>query len=200
MAIPIQYNPCFYLEIKCNKKRGFKTRNLNNNYTIRKWIKMKYKLLIVPGYLVGIGSLCIITYRTILAFFSESKAVTIHVNRYGEQYADIVFLIVIWIICLVGLIYLYLVMKEGKIAKVPEGNIRGKKVMSKDGSYLGILRDSLVDEKTGMIRGVIVEPSEEIDSRLYHLDDGGNLVVSFDSIKLGKESLKIDSTKYDSCE
>ena len=161
---------------------------------------MKYKLLIVPGYLVGIGSLCIISYRTLLAFFSESRSVTIHVNRYGEQHADIASLIVIWIICLTGLIYLYLVMKEGKIAKVLESDIRGKKVLSNDGLYLGILRDSLVDEKTGMIRGVLVEPSEEIDSRLYHLDDGGNLVVSFDSIKLGKESLKIDSTKYDSCE
>ena len=79
---------------------------------------MKYKLLIVPGYLVGIDSLFIITYRTILAFFSESKSVTIHVNRYGEQYADMAFLIFIWIVCLVGLIYLYIVMKEGKIAKL----------------------------------------------------------------------------------
>ncbi len=153
---------------------------------------MKYKLLIVPGYLVGIGSLFIITYRTILAFFSESKSVTIHVNIYGEQYADMAVLIFIWIICLVGLVHLYIVMKKGKIAKVLESDIRGKKVMSKDGSYLGILRDSLVDEKTGMIRGVLVEPSEEIDSRLYHLDDGGNLVVSFDSIKSVKEDVIVE--------
>lgn len=150
---------------------------------------MKNKLLIVPGYLVGIGSLFIITYRTLLAFFSESKAVTIHVNRYGEQYADIAFLIVIWIVCLVGLIYLYIVMREGKITKVLESDIRGRKVMSKDGLYLGVLRDSLVDEKTGVVRGVLVEPSEEVDSRLYHLDDGGNLVVSFDSIKVVNDDI-----------
>ena len=150
---------------------------------------MKNKLLIVPGYLVGIGSLFIITYRTLLAFFSESKAVTIHVNRYGEQYADIAFLIVIWIVCLVGLIYLYIVMREGKITKVLESDIRGRKVMSKDGLYLGVLRDSLVDEKTGVVRGVLVEPSEEVDSRLYHSDDGGNLVVSFDSIKVVNDDI-----------
>ncbi len=150
---------------------------------------MKNKLLIVPGYLVGIGSLFIITYRTILAFFSESKSVTIHVNRYGEQYADIAFLVVIWIVCLVGLIYLYIVMRDGRIEKVSESNIRGRKVMSKDGLYLGVLRDSLVDEKTGVVRGVLVEPSEEIDSRLYHLDDGGNLVVSFDSIKVVNDDI-----------
>jgi len=153
---------------------------------------MKYKLLIVPGYLVGIGSLFIITYRTILAFFSEGKSVTIHVNRYGEQYADMAFLIFIWIVCLVGLVYLYIVMKEGKIAKVPESDIRGKKVMSKDGLYLGILRSSLVDEKTGMVRSVLVESSEEIDSRFYHLDDDGNLVVFFDSIKSVKEDVIVE--------
>ena len=153
---------------------------------------MKNKLLIVPGYLIGIGSLFIITYRTLLAFFSESKSVTINVNRYGEQYADIAFLVVIWIVCLVGLVYLYIAMREGRIAKVPESDIRGRKVMSKDGLYLGVLRDSLVDEKTGVVRGVLVEPSGEIDSRLYHLDDGGNLVVSFDSIKSVKEDVIVE--------
>ena len=149
-------------------------------------IKMKNKLLIVPGYLIGIGCLFIITYRTILAFFSDSKSITIHVNRFGEQYADIAFLVVIWIICLVGLIYLFIVMREGRISKVLETDIRVRKVMSKDGLYLGVLRDSLVDEKTGVVRSVLVEPSEEIDSRLYQIDDGGNLVVSFDSIKVFK--------------
>ena len=153
---------------------------------------MKNKLLIVPGYLIGIGSLFIITYRTLLAFFSESKSVTIHVNRYGEQHVDIAFLIVIWIICLVGLTYLYIVMREGKISKVLESDIRGKKVMSKDGSYLGVLRSSLIDEKTGRVLGVLVEPSEEIDSGLYHLDDSGNLVLSFDSIKSVREDVIVE--------
>lgn len=68
---------------------------------------MKNKLIIVPGYLIGIGSLFIVTYRTLLAFFSESKSITIHINRYGEQYIDMVFLTIMWIICLVGLLYLY---------------------------------------------------------------------------------------------
>jgi sporulation protein YlmC with PRC-barrel domain len=153
---------------------------------------MKYKLLIVPGYLIGIGSLFIITYRTILAFFSGSKSITIHINRYGEQYADMAFLIFIWIVCLAGLIYLYIVMKEGKITKIPESNIGGKKVTSKDGLYLNVLRDSLVDEKTGLAHGVFAESSEEIDSRLYHSDDDGNRVVSFNSIKSVKEDVIVE--------
>jgi len=150
---------------------------------------MKLKLLIVPGYLVGIGSLCILTYRTLLAFVSTSKSVTIHINRYGEQYADIAFLIVIWIICLIGLIYMYKTLRGGKIVKIIENDIRGKKVISKDGSYLGILKNSLIDEKTGTVHSVLVEPSGEVNSRLYHLDDGGNLVISFDSITAIKEDI-----------
>lgn len=47
-------------------------------------VPMNKKLLIVPGYLVGIGGVFLITYRTLLAFFSESKSITIQVNRYGE--------------------------------------------------------------------------------------------------------------------
>ena len=83
-------------------------------------------------------------------------------------------------------------MKEGKISKVLESDIREKKIMSKDGLYLDVLRESLVDEKTGVVRSVLVESSEEIDSRLYHLDDGGNLVVSFDSIKSVKEDVIVE--------
>ena len=150
---------------------------------------MKNKLLIVPGYLVGIGSLCIITFRTLLAFLSENKSVTIYVNRYGEQYVDIALLIFIWIICLVGLIYLYIVMKEERIAKILENNIRGKKVMDRDGSYLGILRNSLIDGETGLVLGVLVEPTNEIDLRLYRLDAEGNLGVPLDTIKVVEDAV-----------
>ena len=149
---------------------------------------MKNKLLIVPGYIVGIGSLCIITYRTLLAFFVNSKAVTIHINRYGEQYADIAFLIFLWIICLVGLVYLYRAIKEGRmegeISHAYKSDIKGKKVLNKDGLYLGILRNTLIDDKTGMALKVLVEPSKELDQRMYDLDNHGNLISSYDFIKL----------------
>lgn len=150
---------------------------------------MNYKLLIIPGYLVGIGSLFIISYRTIIAFFNDSKSVTIHVNRFGEHYADLVFLVIIWIICLIGLLYLYLFLKEEGVAKMLDDGIRGRRVISKDGSYLGILKNSLIDEDTGVVSSFIVEPSEEVDTKSHRLDDSGNLVVSFDSIKLVKDEI-----------
>ena len=75
---------------------------------------MMNKLLIVPGYLLGISSLSWITYQTVVAFLSDSKSITVYVNRYGEQYADIVSLVVLWVISLIGLIGLIYLMKKEK--------------------------------------------------------------------------------------
>ena len=71
--------------------------------------------------------------------------------------------------------------------KVLESELRGKTVMSEEGLYLGILRNSLVEEKTGMLSSILVEPSEDIDPRLYHIDDLGHLVFDFSSIKSVKD-------------
>ncbi|MBS3802811.1 MAG: PRC-barrel domain protein, partial [Candidatus Thermoplasmatota archaeon] len=60
--------------------------------------------------------------------------------------------------------------------KITENQLRGKTVMSEEGLYLGILRNSTVDERTGELIDVLVEPSDDVDPRLYHLDKQGNLV------------------------
>lgn len=77
--------------------------------------------------------------------------------------------------------------------KLLENDLRGKTVMSEEGLYLGILRNSLVDEKTGKLVNILVEPSEEIDPRLYHLDNMGHLVFPFDSIRSVKDVIVIGS-------
>lgn len=64
------------------------------------------KLFVLPGYCVGLGGLLLITYRTLLAVGSESKAITVSVNRFGEQYLDLVCLVFLWVVCLVGLLSL----------------------------------------------------------------------------------------------
>lgn len=71
--------------------------------------------------------------------------------------------------------------------KVLENELRGKTVMSEEGLYLGIFRNSMVDEKTGELVNILVEPSEDIDPRLYHLDDLGHLMFPFSSIKSVKD-------------
>lgn len=70
---------------------------------------------------------------------------------------------------------------------ITEGELRGKTVMSEEGLYLGIMRNSTVDKKTGKLISLLVEPSDDVDPRLYHQDERGNLVFPFDSIKSVKD-------------
>ena len=77
--------------------------------------------------------------------------------------------------------------------KITENELRGKTVMSEEGLYLGIMRNSTVDAKTGELLNILVEPSDDIDPRLYHLDNQGHLVFPFDSIKSVKDVIIIGS-------
>ena len=71
--------------------------------------------------------------------------------------------------------------------KITENNLRGKTVMSEEGLYLGIMRNTTVDSKTGELLDILIEPSDDIDPRLYHLDEQGQLVFPFGSIKSVKD-------------
>jgi sporulation protein YlmC with PRC-barrel domain len=75
--------------------------------------------------------------------------------------------------------------------KITENELRGKTVMSEEGLYLGIMRNTTVDSKTGELLNLLVEPSDDIDPRLYHLDDQGRLVFPFNSIKSVKDVIII---------
>ncbi len=77
--------------------------------------------------------------------------------------------------------------------KITENELRGKTVMSEEGLYLGVMRNSTVDSKTGGLINILVEPSEDVDPRLYHLDKQGHLVFPFESIKSVKDVIIIGS-------
>ena len=79
------------------------------------------------------------------------------------------------------------------ILKLMENELRGKTVMSEEGLYLGILRNSTVDEKTGELLNVLIEPSDDVDPRLYHLDKQGHLVFPFESIRSVKDVVILGS-------
>ena len=104
------------------------------------------KLLVIPGYIIGLCCLILITYRTIIAFLSENKAVTIHINRFGEQYYDIVALVIIWIVCIIGLIFLLRVLREEKVSIFPNLNRNIKPDKNKIG-FLGYISKSSKDEE-----------------------------------------------------
>ena len=71
--------------------------------------------------------------------------------------------------------------------RITETDLRGKTVMSEEGLYLGVMRNSTVDSKTGELLNILVEPSEDVDPRLYHLDKQGHLVFPFNTIKSVKD-------------
>ena len=75
---------------------------------------MKKTWFVLPGYCVGLGGLVLITYRTILAISSPDKAILVSVNRFGEQYLDLVALVFLWVVCLVGLLCLSSLAREMK--------------------------------------------------------------------------------------
>ena len=77
--------------------------------------------------------------------------------------------------------------------KVLESDLRGKTVMSEEGLYLGILKNALYEEKSGTLLHILVEPSEDIDPRLYNLDDLGHLVLPFENIRSVKDVVIIGS-------
>ena len=80
-----------------------------------------------------------------IAFLSENKAVTIHINRFGEQYYDIVALVIIWIVCLIGLIFLLRVLREEKESIFPNFN---RRIDKRRVGFLGYFsRSSKDDEK-----------------------------------------------------
>jgi len=57
--------------------------------------------------------------------------------------------------------------------------------------YLGVMRNTTVDSKTGSLINILVEPSDDVDPRLYHLDNQGHLVFAFDTIKSVKDVIII---------
>ena len=71
--------------------------------------------------------------------------------------------------------------------KIPESELRGKTVMTEGGLLIGILRNVTMDLGTGELKNLLVEPSEDIDTRLYHLDEKGHIVLDFDSVKSVKD-------------
>jgi len=75
--------------------------------------------------------------------------------------------------------------------RITENELRGKTVMSEEGLYLGIMRNTTCDSKTGSLISLLVEPSDDIDPRLYNLDTQGHLVFPFDTIKSVKDVIII---------
>ena len=131
---------------------------------------IRNKLLIVPGYIVGLSCLFLITYRTLIAFFSESKAVTIHINRFGEQFIDIFAIIIIWIICLLGFLLLIKILKEEKATKIITDDFDKRFILEKDSPFFDIKNDINVEINTSETIGILAESPNDREQKLNRDD------------------------------
>ena len=105
-----------------------------------------------------------------IAFFSDSKAVTIHINKFGEQFIDLFALIIIWIISLSGLIILFLLLREEKISKKSLLNFDKRPMIDENQSFFDIGNNISVKIDKREITGVLVEPLKNTDEKI-ELDD-----------------------------
>ena len=83
-------------------------------------------------------------------------------------------------------------MRTREIMKIMENELRGKRVMSNEGLYLGTLMGATVNERTGKLEHIQVEPSNNIDPRLYHRDEGGRILFPFNTVKSVKDVIIIE--------
>lgn len=66
--------------------------------------------------------------------------------------------------------------------KIFESELVGKTIMSDEGTILGVLRGVQMNEETGELVNILVEPASNIDVRLYH-QDRGYIVFPFSAVK-----------------
>ena len=128
--------------------------------------RIKYKLLILPGYIVGLSCLLIITYRTFIAFFSDSKSVLININKFGEQYFDLIALFIIWAISLIGLIVLFLILKEEKTRENAIYKNEKGFALGQDNSFLDLDNKININLDKREIKGAIAESVKNFDEEI----------------------------------
>jgi len=67
--------------------------------------------------------------------------------------------------------------------KVLANELKGKTVMSDDGLKLGRLRNIEMNQRTGDLTDVLIEPSGDVDPRLFKRDERGYLIFPFENVQ-----------------
>ncbi len=65
--------------------------------------------------------------------------------------------------------------------------LRGKTVMTEDGQILGVLADFIMDTRTGRIETMLVNPAENVETRLFKMDPQGRLILGFRTMRAVKD-------------
>ncbi|KYK32258.1 MAG: hypothetical protein AYK22_01905 [Thermoplasmatales archaeon SG8-52-3] len=102
--------------------------------------------------------LLVMTYRTFIAFLSDSKSILIHINKFGEQYLDLFALLIIWIISIVGLIILFLMLKEEITFRNIFYKSENKSIPEQNKPILDLDDNLNINLDKSEIKGVIIKP------------------------------------------
>jgi len=106
----------------------------------------------------------------------------IFINRFGEQYADILSLGFLWFIGLLGFLALFTFLRDTSQKQRSWTSPKGQPIRNIHGLHLGYFKGSMIDERTGLVQSVLVEPSEHIDAGMYPRDEQGYLILPSDAI------------------
>jgi len=126
---------------------------------------IREKLLIVPGYIVGITCLMIITYRSIIAFLDENKEITISVNKYGEQYFDIAAIVVIWCVCLISLFFLIKILREEIFLKKDNYRFQKESVSNEENNFFDLNPKIKVSDRKTTFIGYISKSYNKVKNK-----------------------------------
>ncbi len=77
--------------------------------------------------------------------------------------------------------------------KVLATELKGKTVMSDDGLMLGRLRNVTMNDATGELSDVLIEPSGDVDPRLFKRDDRGYLIFPFQNVQAVRDVVIVNT-------
>lgn len=72
-------------------------------------------------------------------------------------------------------------------------DIRGKTVMSDEGTMLGRLRNVVTNERTGELTEVLVEPADDVDPRLFKRDARGYVMFPFENVRSVRDVIVVST-------
>lgn len=79
--------------------------------------------------------------------------------------------------------------------KVLATELKGKTVMSDDGLMLGRLRNVTMNDATGELSDVLIEPSGDVDPRLFKRDDRGYLIFPFQNVQAVRDVVIVNTAQ-----
>ena len=97
-----------------------------------------------------------------MAFFNDNKAITVSINKYGEQYFDIVALAVIWSVCLISLFFLVKALRKESLLKKYNYQFQKKPVFNRENYFIDLDIKNKLDNKNATFIGYISESNSKI--------------------------------------